>query len=151
MYVADLHYDGELPEGDLDSGNRKVVIDPLHEASKDEESDLEYNGNDDWILYSLDNPVDLEYIEMPEGYDRDITNHEKGTTDIRTATLGYSFSSTWTPEQLAESERLNAIMEGLEKERNARIIAACKFINKERAEVRRWDDDSYGFLIGTGM
>lgn len=144
LYVADLHYDGELPKGDLEESG-SVVVDAFTQPSSREFATL--------AAESLDQPVQLEYIPERKNYNTDVTDPEIlaqydaafPNKDVRT----YGFSSQDNKEQKAAREAYNIEMSRLDMEEEARITALAKYISN--AQYQRWDDDAYGFIIGTGL
>lgn len=177
MYVAELHYPDELGEktlegGDLDEGETRVLIEAIantrqgrvenmltkwpklkHHYEDQTIGDKNYRwlreDPEDTIRQSLINPVQLEVVRVPEGwqelhnktYDEYWDEFESRHPFRKHA----SFSSNWTPEQndiiRAAQKRWEEIEADLE-------LLITKNANLPDMTLTRWDDDAYGFIVG---
>lgn len=173
LHGADEAADGT----DLDSGNFRVLIDaateptnqPLREWDQHALDALKDKAGQEWldayremnstrppeftadelIDSTLSNLVQLEAVTIPEGYDSDLKLLE-ASIDARAAAEDVfvgGFDSRWTEAQQAASKRFQAELDALEVERNERIKLMAFTLKGPQVEVRRWDDDAYGFLL----
>lgn len=180
MWVAEIH--GDLLDGDLDDGNRHVLIDESNEPAPPGLAEWneralattkglqgeewikaydEFNRRDpkppeltvtELIKLTLNNPVQLEFVESPEGFDADLKEREDELEEERKRGCSeYTFASDWTEAQTKAADRIRAAEDAIEAERNERIAKMAKVLKGDKVKVRRWDDDAYGFIIGTGM
>lgn len=124
MFVAELWYEDEVPDGDLE-GTGVVLIDPDTETAFDAEV-MRREGIDQMVAFhtTLASPTQLEFI--PLGMGRYQSEHEY--TEAKEAEGGRSAS--WEEWLVSKVQALD---------RNHDI------------ENRNWNDDAYGFMIGTGL
>jgi hypothetical protein len=138
MFVAELHHPEDPPilGQDLEELGR-VVIDTTLEPEDGEKRK------------SLIDPVELEFVPLADGWDEDIRkaqqeiNEEANKQGV--CTLGWD--SRWTDEQRKVQAELEAKYKELDKKAEVRIIQTIKKLVGFGLEVRRWDDDAYGFFV----
>jgi hypothetical protein len=178
MFVAELHGADEVEDGtDLDSDGRRVLIDasteptnrPLEVWSKKMMADLEHLKGQEWldahnercksrppefdaatlIDLTLNKPVQLEAVKVPDGFDSDLdllAESIRARAAAENVWVG-GCDSRWTEAQAAAAKRFEAEDDELEVERKERIKLMAFTLKGPNVEVRRWDDDAFGFLL----
>jgi len=141
LYVAVLWYHDELPDGDLEESGSVLI---------DENTELQVEDYKFAVDASIARPVHLEYVPFKLAYDPEVTN-EVVIKQWEEAFKGKEgvFMSEYTPEMKAASDAMNAEHTRMELEEEAKIEAKATFILN--AKYRCWDDDAFGFVIGTGI
>lgn len=171
QFVAELHYEVEPPEGELEldwdgtgavlresEGAEESTFDP-EEYERQRQIELKMSPTEYLAhqraqferefakkMETLENPVQLEYIELQEGWDADIEEREKKREEYYKGLGVHSgWDSRWTEEQSQLGTAWREEGDEFEKEREARLASKCKFIRNPTHP--RWDDDGCAFVL----
>lgn len=127
MFVAELWYEGELPDGDLEESGL-VLINKFTEPSFDGADRGEFCGEQFELLIklTLQRPTQLEFVPTEDGkYDERSRFEEADGID----------ESAWTKH-----------VQGLSKKIREEEGRPFHYLG---VEDRSWNDDAFGFIIGT--